>query len=117
MTTEPRTEATTAGRRLGDAASALWWQPNRLAGANAMHSATADVRAAIFAIEAEAARQALEDVAERVRALHPERKSWPLQKNAAGIAEDGYRHWCGTCKTTWPCATVRALLSTKEEGS
>ena len=46
---------TVAGRRLADRAAALWWQPNPLAGANAMQSATSDVRADILAIEQEAA--------------------------------------------------------------
>ena len=39
--TEPET---LAGRELSGFASALWWQPNKLAGANAMQSATAEVR-------------------------------------------------------------------------
>lgn len=57
MSGEPRTAA---GRALADLASALWWQPNRLAGANAMQSATRDVRAAIARIEDEAAGERLD---------------------------------------------------------
>ena len=46
---------TGAGRALADRAVGLWWQPNPLAGANAMQSATREVHAAILAIEDEAA--------------------------------------------------------------
>jgi hypothetical protein len=53
--TLPRTKA---GRDLADRASEMWWQPNPLAGANAMQSATRDIRVAILAIEDEAATEA-----------------------------------------------------------
>ena len=48
----PRTPTTAAGRRVADNASELWWQPvNRTAG---YRSATAEIRADVLAIEAEA---------------------------------------------------------------
>jgi hypothetical protein len=67
----PRTEA---GRRLAAKANELWFQPNALAGANAMESATRLVRDAILAIEAEAAPPSGDDapLAERLEALLPD---------------------------------------------
>jgi hypothetical protein len=42
-------------------------------------------------------------------AQHPERLTWPVVKDQSNVSADGYRHWCGTCKTAYPCRTVIQL--------
>lgn len=66
MTREPGTEA---GRRLWEKSAALWFQPNPLAGANAMRSASIEVKNAIPAIEAEARAAVLAELRAGVEGL------------------------------------------------
>lgn len=58
-------------------------------------------------------REALDAALAAVEGLHPHRKTWPIMRGQDREA-DGYRHWCGTCRVTWPCRTIQVLTELRE---